>query len=101
MDKFWARFLKEIVPQYQAINKWSADRPHVQVGDLVVYLEAKDRGRWPIARVEAVHNTLRDGTPRTIVVRYKGSTYIRSAHSVLRLDAISVWNATLPNTNSR
>ena len=99
MDMFWARFLREIVPQYQAINKWNADKPHLQVGDLVVYLEVKDRGRWPLARVEEVRSTLRDGTPRTITVKFKGNLYQRSAHSVLRLDAISVWEATLPHAN--
>ena len=89
LDKAWAQFVEEIIPQMHEFNQWVREKPNLQIGDLVVLLEAKERGFWPIARVVDTSLTLRDGLVRRVVVRCKGKEYERSAHAVIRLQAIT------------
>ena len=98
-DKFWARFCLEITPHYHALNQWIKPQVDLAPGDLVVYLSAKIKGKWPIARVVAVHRSETDNRVRSVIIKCKNSTFERSVHQLLRLEAASVWQ-TLEKPNS-
>lgn len=89
LDEFWARFVREIIPQMHVMNKWVRDRPNIEVDDVVILFEEKARGRWPLARVVSVRATLRDGHVRTVDIRHRGKILTRSVHDILRLDAVT------------
>ena len=61
--------------------------------DVVLYLEAKDRGRWPLAVIHEVEISPRDNKVRTVVLRYKGALYRRSINSILLLQAMEIEGA--------
>ena len=60
----------------------------------MLYLEARARGRWPLARVTQVHPSATDGKTRTVTIEYKGNTYKRAVASLLLLQAMKPENAT-------
>ena len=53
----------------------------------MLYLESRDRGRWPLARVHKIEVTSRDGQVRTVLVKYKNALYRRATTSLLILEA--------------
>ena len=79
-----------------------------QPGDLVLILEKKTRGRWPLGRVVKAHETPRDGIVRQLTVDIGGKLMTKPTHEVLRLqlfesqDGISVsyTHLTLPTIYS-
>ena len=87
LDAVWRRFVAEVVPTYHALNRNARPRSQFQPGDLVLYLESRDRGRWPLARVHKVENTDRDGQVRTVLLKYKNALYRRAVSSLLLLEA--------------
>ena len=86
---WWNRLVKELLPTYHSLNKSVRDRAELKKGDVVLYLEDRDRGRWPLARIEEVERTERDGKVRNVTLRYKGKLYRRAAASVLLLEAMA------------
>ena len=54
----------------------------------MLYLESRDKGRWPLARVHSVERSERDGVVRNVILKYKGKLYRRAAASVLLLEAM-------------
>ena len=92
-DQLWQRFTVEIRPHYGALNRWIRKKPNLAVGDLVLYLESKQRGKWPIARITSIHESSADGIVRSVITTYKGREYRRSAHSLLLLNAMNIWKS--------
>lgn len=65
-DAYWKRLQREILPLMQHRTKLARqDHRNIQIGDVVVFLNEKERGSWPLARVAAVHPGP-DGVVRTI-----------------------------------
>ena len=67
MDEIWTRFMKEYTSQLHVFPKWMRSRENPEVGDVVVVLEEKYRGLWPLGRITQVHPT-RDGFIRKVEV---------------------------------
>ena len=86
LDDFWSRFVKEMIPQYHKMNKLTRNVVEFVPGDLVLILEKKMRGRWPMARVTEVHETDRDGVARSVTVEISNKLMIKPVHEVLRLE---------------
>ena len=54
LNKFWHKFMKEVVPHYHKYQKWVKTKSPIKVGDVVISLEPTDRKddrRWPLGRV--------------------------------------------------
>jgi hypothetical protein len=88
LDSFWSRFVKEIVPQFHKMNKWVRPQPNFQVGDVVLVLDERIRGIWPLARVIEVYTDHRDQIVRTVMITRQGKNYTRSVHKLALLDAV-------------
>ena len=86
LDKFGARFCKELLPHYPPLNTWCRPQQDFKPGDLVLYLDQKLKGRWPLARVEAIHRSKADYRVRSVIIKFNGKLYERSVHKLLRLE---------------
>ena len=86
LDENWRRFIEELLPHYHHLNRWQRDTPNLQENDLVVCLQAKNRGRYPIARVVEARASPRDGVVRAVVIQFRGRKYERPAHALLRIE---------------
>ena len=93
LDRVWQRFCEEILPHYQPLNEWASPKRDMQAGDLVLNLDNKSRGRWPLTKVKGVHKSEVDGRVRSVVIHFKGRDYERSVHKLLRVEAMSVWES--------
>ena len=89
LEHWWQRLVKELLPLYHDLNKAVRERAQLREGDVVLYLESRDRGRWPLARVHSVEKSERDGLVRNVTLRYKGKLYRRAAASLLLLEAMA------------
>ena len=88
-DTFWARWLKEYLPELQRRSKWNTPGHEVKVGDLVLLVDAHvRRGLWPKGIVE---NLLpgRDGRTRQVMVRTAQGTLRRDVRQLCLLEADS------------
>ena len=83
VDRMWDRFMNEITPQYQAMQKWKGKRRNLQAGDVVICLGDHMRNQWPVAVVKAVHKG-GDGDVREVEVVIKGEERPKRM-SVIRL----------------
>lgn len=84
-DHFWQRFVREFLPSLHGRNKWLTPVPEIQQGDVVLFLEEKLQGLWPLARVVAVYPTPRDGVIRHVDIKFRGKTIRRSVRTVVPL----------------
>ena len=69
--KFWQQWSREYLNTLQQRCKWTRRVDNIQVGDLVLVLDAslpRPNGRWPLGRVTEVHPG-RDGWVRTATVK--------------------------------
>ena len=78
LDRLWARFIREVIPNMHRMNAWVTKRRDLQVGDIVVLLEDKDRGVWPLGRIKETYTSSKDGRTRRAVVSCHGKDYDRS-----------------------
>ena len=87
-DLLWQRFVDEFLPTLQGHRSWSQGGRDIQVGDVVVLLDKKVRGKWALARVEEVFPSPTDGKIRSFMVRdgETKSLFKRSLAQVYRLD---------------
>ncbi len=92
LDAFWRRFVTEVVPYLQLMHKWNSTARNLQKGDVVLLLDNQCRGRWPLARVEAVEESS-DGHVRAALIRVPASP-----RPVLRRRPITQLSLLLPNT---
>ena len=84
MDMLWREFVAHFVPQLHATNKWLLQKRNLQTGDVVVCLDDKRAGRWPLARV--VHVTPGpDGLVRSAVIKEGHHLKTRSLHHLMLL----------------
>lgn len=88
MDSFWRRFVAEIIPAYNVMNKWVHPDGEFKVGDVVLILEKNERGLWKLAIVEEVFPTERDNLIRRVKIRSNYKVYERSTHGLIQLLAI-------------
>ena len=85
LDDYWSRFVKEMIPQYHKLNQMTRTPMVFSPGDLVLVLEKKTRGRWPLGRIVEVNETPRDGVARSLTVEIGGKIMTKPVHEVLRL----------------
>ncbi len=85
LDGFWKRFCREVRSSLQPASIWQKERPALKPGDVVVVLENKERGVWPLARVVRVEQS-RDGLVRKVEILYKGHTVRRAVNSLMLLE---------------
>jgi hypothetical protein len=90
LTHFWGRFLHEMVPQMQLMNKWIRPSRSLQVNDIVAVLDHQQRGRWPLAKVEEVKSG-EDGKVREATIRQGGKIYTRPLCRLMILLPDSEW----------
>ena len=83
MDRLWSRFVKEVMPQLQPMNKWTTKRRDLQVGDVCVLFEEKLRGVWPLAIITEIIPHAGDGHARRAKIRCNGRLLERSLSRLL------------------
>ena len=55
VDQYWKGFLLEYIPLLATCIKWHRERPHLEVGEVVLQLDPNiPRGQWQMAVVEEV-----------------------------------------------
>ena len=83
MDHLWQRLSREVLPSLHNRSKWTQKQPDFKVDEVVMFLEERVRGRWPLARVLDVHQSRVDGVVRHVTLRLgSGSTLKRSVRSI-------------------
>ena len=82
VDDFWTRFIREYTTKLNAYPKWIKPRPNVGVGDVVVVLEEKYRGKWPLGRVTDLYSN-RDGFVRSVDVEVNGRVLKRDVQKIV------------------
>ena len=68
LDSIWNYFAGQILPSFNTTTMPEGEkvRRDIKVGDIVAVLETKTKGRWPVARVVAVHPSRHDGHVRVV-----------------------------------
>ena len=83
---FWARWLKEYLPELNRRQKWLNKKPNLKVGDMVLMIdENAPRGSWPLARVAEVH-VGRDGLVRSARLKTKTTFLVRPVTKLVFLE---------------
>jgi len=82
LDQFWERWLREVIPSLHKQNKWFATREALHVGQVVIVLDEKTRGKWPLGRITDILPSS-DDLVREVEVLYKGKKFLRPIHRVL------------------
>ena len=67
-ERLWRGLIHRLAPQHLALQKWKGETRNLTVGDVVVLLEERSRGRWPIAIVTGAFKG-RDRRVRTVEIR--------------------------------
>ena len=83
LDRLWSRFIQEVVPQMNKMNAWTTKRKELQAGDIVVLLENKVRGIWPIGKITETYKNKQDGHVRRAKVLCNGKMYDRSLARIM------------------
>jgi hypothetical protein len=89
VDQYWARWMREYVPNLIERQKWFRPTKRLEVGDEVIIIDENNRrGEWPVG---VVIKTLPDnqGVVRKAVVKTKTGEYLRP---VIKLCVISESN---------
>ncbi len=84
LDSYWRQFCQEMRHTLQHQSKWLAERQDVAVGDVVVVLDKKQRGVWPLGKITATENS-RDNVVRRVNVLTEGRNVRRAINSVILL----------------
>ncbi len=85
LDSWWKIFCDHMQHNLQKQQKWHKIKNNLQVDDVVVVLDKKVRGVWPLGRITYVEPG-RDGLVRRVHVFTQGQNMIRAAASVFRLE---------------
>jgi hypothetical protein len=94
LDMFWRRFVAEMIPSMHTMNKWTRSTPNLRVGDIVVTLESKVRGDWPLAKIEEV-TPGEDGKVREAMVLQDGKVARRPLSRLMLLLPAEDWDPSL------
>ena len=90
MDDFWTRFVRDMLVKLQKMPKLHKERSAPVPGQVVLLLEGKRRGVWPVGRILECHPSA-DGLVRTVKVLIyhyetdKYSEYERPIHKIIPL----------------
>ncbi len=84
MDMYWSRFIKECLSKLQKLPKWVKTRENPEVGDVVIVLEEKFRGVWPLGRIVDTWKN-RDGLVRSVDVDFNGRVLKRDIQKIVIL----------------
>ena len=72
-NQFWSRWRKEFVHSLQERQKWTATRPNVKNGDIVLVVDANcPRNKWPMGRIVKAQPS-EDGLVRKVEVLVAGN----------------------------
>jgi hypothetical protein len=83
LDQFWQRFVHEYLPQHNQHPRGPGKEPRtIAKGDVVIVLEGKKRGRYPLGTIEEVIPGPQ-GICRTVEVRFNGTTSRRPIKTVV------------------
>lgn len=85
MDQFWSRFVREAGVRLQAFPKWTKHRLNLEKDQIVIVLEEKLRGFWPLGKILEVYPG-QDGVVRSVLVKFRNGTYRRPAHRIIPLN---------------
>ena len=86
MNAFWAKWVREYLPELQRRTKWKTESPDIKKGELVLMVEDNTpRGLWSLAIVEEAIAG-RDGHVRSLRLSAKGSVFIRPITKVVSLE---------------
>jgi len=84
LDDAWKRFQKEVIPKLNVINKWTKQHGNLEVGDVVVVMDAEETGKFPLGLViETFPGS--DGLVRIVKVRIRGHETKRHAARLMLL----------------
>ncbi len=84
LDRLWARFCQEMMMNLQTQAKWFKIAPELNPGDVVIVLDKKKRGVWPLAKVIRTEIG-RDGLARQADVLLHGHTLRRAVNNLILL----------------
>lgn len=85
-NQFWARFVKEYLPELQKRSKWLEDRRNISVGEIVLVKErGLPRNLWPLGLIVTVQEG-RDARVRSVIVKTKGGKFRRPIVDLVPLE---------------
>ena len=71
-DQFWTRWKHEYINNLQARKKWTQERRHLAVGDILLMKEEQDhRNNWPLARVVSAAKSSNGRVRKATVLTYR------------------------------
>jgi hypothetical protein len=84
VDNTWKRFQREVIPKLNTITKWYKSQPNLEVGDVVVVMDAEESGKFPLGVVTEVFSGP-NGLVRIVRVRIRGHETKRHASRLMLL----------------
>ncbi len=84
LDKLWRRLVREMKGNLQIPKKWLKDGRNFREGDVVVVMEEKQRGVWPLGKIIRTEPS-KDGIVRKVHVLTGGITVRRPANIMMLL----------------
>jgi hypothetical protein len=84
IDDAWKRFQKEVIPKLNVVTKWHKKQPNLEVGDVVVVMDAEESGKFPLGVVTEVYPGP-DGLVRIVKVRIRGHETKRHSSRLMLL----------------
>ena len=81
VTEFWCAWQKYFAPTLLPRNKWYRARENLQVGDIVLKLEATPRHMWKMAIVKEVYPGL-DGLIRKVKIKTVSGEYCKPIHKL-------------------
>ena len=89
ISSMWERLLKEVIPKKNKFEKNVRETEQVEVGDLVIMLNDRDRDRsWPVGVVTKTL-TSHDDIIRRCEIKFNDKTFIRSSKDFVKLQSIN------------
>ncbi len=84
LDRIWEQFCGHMAVSLQQQQKWFKRTTPLKENDVVIMLDKKRRGVWPLGRIVRTENS-RDGLVRKVHVLTAGNTVRRSVHGLVLL----------------
>ena len=82
LQHFWARWVREIIPNLNPRSKWRTLQRNIRLEDIVWVLTLEtERGKWPLGKVVEVHEGI-DGNVRSVKVLVDGKVWERGLSSL-------------------
>jgi hypothetical protein len=84
IDDAWKRFQREVIPKLNTVTRWYKQQPNLEVGDVVVVMDAEESGKFPLGVITKVYPGP-DGLVRIVRVRIRGHETKRHAARLMLL----------------